>query len=132
MKHYIGLIHKEPGSEYGVHFPDLPGVITAGKDLDEARAMAEEALAFHVEGMKEDGETIPEPSSLETIMADPENREAVVILVPLKSAAPKAVRVNITLNEDILQAIDAFARQHGLTRSGFLARAAMREIEEAA
>ena len=107
-------------------------MITAGKDLDEARAMAEEALAFHVEGMKEDGETIPEPSSLETIMADPENREAVVILVPLKSAAPKAVRVNITLNEDILQAIDAFARQHGLTRSGFLARAAMREIEEAA
>jgi len=43
MRHYIALIHKDADSDYGVSFPDLPGVITAGSDLDEARAMAAEA-----------------------------------------------------------------------------------------
>jgi predicted RNase H-like HicB family nuclease len=41
-----------------------------GQTLDEARAMAEEALAFHVEGIVQDSEAIPKPSSLESIMAD--------------------------------------------------------------
>jgi predicted RNase H-like HicB family nuclease len=42
--------------------------------------MAEEALAFHVEGMVADGEAIQESSSLEVVMADPDNRDGVVIL----------------------------------------------------
>ena len=70
MTGYIGLIYQDPGSDYGVSFPDFPGVITAGKDLDDARAMAEEALALHIDGMIEDGEAMPDPSSLEQVMAD--------------------------------------------------------------
>jgi predicted RNase H-like HicB family nuclease len=66
MSEYIALIHKEPGSDYGVSFPDFPGCISAGKTLDEARAAAVEALALHIEGMIEDGETIPAASTLET------------------------------------------------------------------
>ena len=58
MRNYIGLIHKDAG-DYGVSFPDFPGLITAGTDLDDARAMAEEALALHIEGLAEDGEAIP-------------------------------------------------------------------------
>ena len=53
---YIGLIHKDTGSEYGVSFPDFPGCVTAGVSLEEARVMAQEALTLHVEGMLEDGE----------------------------------------------------------------------------
>jgi predicted RNase H-like HicB family nuclease len=64
-----------------VSFPDFPGVATAGKNLDDAQAMAEEALALHIEGLVGDGETIPEASSLEAIMADPENRDGVAIFV---------------------------------------------------
>ena len=64
MRHYIGLIHKDADSDYGVSFPDLPGCITAGATLDEARAMAEEALKIHLEGMVEDGDPVPEPSTL--------------------------------------------------------------------
>jgi len=128
MQNFIGLIHKDPDSDYGVSFPDFPGVATAGMDLDDARRMAEEALAFHVEGMIEDGEAIPEPSSLEAIMSDPENGDAVAVLIPLRTPAKKAVRVNITLAEDLLRAIDAHAEAHGLTRSGFLARAAERQM----
>ncbi|CDZ49235.1 MULTISPECIES: type II toxin-antitoxin system HicB family antitoxin [Neorhizobium] len=129
MSNYIGLIHKDAESDYGVSFPDFPGVVTAGATLDEARHMAEEALALHVEGMVEDGETIPEPSSLESVMADPDNRDGVAILVTLKSQTAKAVRINITLPEDVLERIDRFAADHGLSRSGFLARAASHEIE---
>jgi predicted RNase H-like HicB family nuclease len=130
MLQYIGLIHKDPGSDYGVSFPDFPGLVTAGKDLDDARAMAEEALALHVEGLVEDGEAIPEASRLEDIMAHPENRDGVAILVAVKTDAHKTVRVNITLPADVLAQIDKFAESHGYTRSGFLAQAAKRIIEE--
>ena len=124
MRQYVGLIHKEEKSDYSVSFPDFPGCVTAGATLDEARAMAEEALAFHVEGIVQDGEAIPEPSSLESIMADMESRSAVAILVPLRSPAPKTVRVNITLPDDVLSAIDRYAESHGYSRSGFIAKAA--------
>jgi predicted RNase H-like HicB family nuclease len=86
MRHYIGLIHKDASTDYGVSFPDFPGVVTAGKDLDDARAMAEEALALHVDGLIADGEASPEPSSLEEVMADPENRDGVAILVGLSGS----------------------------------------------
>ncbi len=129
MNNYIGLIHKQAESDYGVSFPDFPGVVTAGETLDEARIMAEEALAFHVEGMIEDGDAIPEPSSLETVMAEADNRDGVAILVALRTHSPKSVRINITLPEDVLRTIDSFAEANGLSRSGFLARAARREID---
>ena len=131
MRQYIGLIHKDPDSDYGVSFPDFPGVATAGRTLDEARAMAEEALAFHIEGMLADGEVVPEPSSLEEVMANPENRDGVAILVGSKTDTRKIVRVNVTFSEDVLEQIDRYAEAHGFTRSGFLARAAKREMEAA-
>jgi len=124
MRQYIALIHKVADSDYGVSFPDFPGCVTAGTTLDEARAMADKALALHIEGLAEDGEAIPEPSSLETVMANQENRQGVAILVPVPAAAPKSVRVNVTLPEDVLSQIDRYAGSHGLTRSGFLAQAA--------
>ena len=128
MRNYIGLIHKDPGSDYGVSFPDFPGVISAGTDLDDARQMASEALAFHLEGLVEDGADIPEPSSLENIMADADNRKGVAILVGVRMETKKAVRVNVTLPEDVLRQIDRFAESKGLTRSGFIALAALHEI----
>jgi len=131
MRSYIALIHKDPHSEFGLSFPDFPGCISAGATLDEARTNAEEALAFHVEGMAEDGDAIPEPSSLEQIMADPENRDAVAVLIPLREQAARTVRVNITLPEATLAEIDRYAEAHGFTRSGFLAQAAKRAIEQA-
>jgi predicted RNase H-like HicB family nuclease/uncharacterized protein (DUF1778 family) len=131
MRQYIALIHKDAGSDYGVSFPDLPGCVTAGVDLDDARAMAEEALALHLAGMAEDEEPIPEPSSLEAVMADRENRDAVAILVKAPPATAKAVRVNMTIPEDELEQIDKFAAEQGYTRSGFLLQAAKKAIGEA-
>ena len=129
MQHYVALIRKDTDSDYGVSFPDFPGCVTAGETLDEARAMAAEALTFHIEGLIEDREAVPEPSSLEAVMTDPENRDGVAILVGVGSLSAKAVRINITVQEDVLREIDAFAEAHGLTRSGFLASAAKAAIQ---
>jgi predicted RNase H-like HicB family nuclease len=132
VQNYIGLIHKDTDSQFGVSFPDFPGVVTAGTDLDDARAMAEEALTFHIEGLIEDGEAIPEPSALEEIMSDPDNRSGVAILVSVKNGQPKAVRVNVTLPGDILEQIDRYAEAHGYTRSGLLTQAAKKLMTNAA
>jgi predicted RNase H-like HicB family nuclease len=128
MPQYIALIHKDPDSEYRVLFPDLPGCPTAGATLDEARDMAAEALAFHLEGMQEDEEPVPEPSSLETIMADQENRGGVAILVPPPERPVQIVRINVILPADMLAKIDRYAEEHGYTRFGFLAAAAKKAI----
>lgn len=128
MRPYIALIHKDADSDFGVSFPDLPGCVTAGGTLDEARDMAAEALALHLEGLSADGEAIPEPSTLDEVMADAENRSGVAVLVDPPKAIARAVRVNITLPADMLDEIDRFAEAEGLTRSGFLARAARKEL----
>jgi predicted RNase H-like HicB family nuclease len=132
MRQYIALIHKDAGSDYGVSFPDLPGCVTAGVDLDDARRMAEEALALHLAGMAEDAEPIPEPSSLEAVMTERENRDAVAILVKAPPATAKAVRVNMTLPENELELVDKFAAEQGYTRSGFFLHAAKQAMDAAA
>jgi predicted RNase H-like HicB family nuclease len=132
MTQYIALIHKDATSDYGVSFPDFPGCISAGETLDEARDMAAEALSLHIEGMTEDGDPLPLPSSLEQVMADPANRDGVAILVEAPEETVRAVRVNVTLPENVLARIDAFAAQAGYSRSGFLAKAAMRELDREA
>ena len=126
---YIALIHKDPDSAYGVSFPDLPGCISAGDTVDEARANAVEALALHLEGLAEDRDAIPEPSSLEAIMSDRENREGVAILVDAPKPASVSVRINVTMPDDLLEKIDAKAAMRGLSRSGFFQVAARRELD---
>jgi hypothetical protein len=61
-------------------------------------------------------------------MADPDNRDGVAILVRAPDRHIKSVRINITLPADVLSEVDRYAEAHGLTRSGFLARAAKREM----
>jgi predicted RNase H-like HicB family nuclease len=131
MPNYIAVVHKESGSDYGVSFPDLPGCITAGKTIDEAKDWASEALLLHVEGLREDGELLPTPTNLEAIVADPENAEAVAFLVVSAPDAPgKAKRINITMPEETLRRVDAAAKRRGLSRSSFLTRAAQEVMEQ--
>ena len=92
MREYIRLIRKQPGTDYGVSFPDFDGVVTASVSFDDAPAMAAEALALHIDGLLADGEAIPEPSSLETVMSDPHNCDAVAILAVRTQAIKRAMR----------------------------------------
>ena len=126
MRHYIALIHKEPDSDFGVSFPDFPGCVTAGATLQEALAMAAEALAGHIETMVEAGDAVPEPSDADAVMEDPENRDGVVVLVSMPDDAAKIIRVNVTLPAGLLRRIDARTDN----RSRFLAKAAEKALAE--
>jgi predicted RNase H-like HicB family nuclease len=125
MTSYIALLRKDPRSDYGVDFPDFPGCITAGRTLEEARRMAAEALAFHVDGMREDGDPVPPPSPMDAIMTNPHNRNAIAFLVDLPAKSRRAVRINVSLPEDVVQSIDRVAAN----RSRFLADAARERLK---
>ena len=130
MPEYIALIHKDAGSDFGASFPDFPGAITAAATLEELRGQVEELLALHIEGMREDGEPLPVPASLDVITQLPDYLDAVAVLAVHAPRRPMAsVRINITLPAPILDRIDRHAAKHGLTRSGFLVRAAMQNLE---
>lgn len=129
----VALIDEERG-RFGVAFPDFPGCTTTAADLDTAVAKAAEVLAFHVEGLAEDG-AVPAPRTLEQLRKDrqfrADARNALVALVPYTPPA-RAVRLNITLDESLLQRVDRAAASVGETRSGFLAEAARRRLAETA
>lgn len=127
MAEYIAVIHKEPKSDFGASFPDLPGCISAAKTLEDLRPMIEEALGLHIEGMIEDGEALPEPSPLDAIVTLKDYADAVaVMVVKAPEALSATVRVNITLPEKTLAQIDRKAAAKGMSRSSFLAKAAER------
>lgn len=121
---YIAYLHKDSKSDFGVSFPDFPGCITAGKSLDEARRKAPEALAFHIAGMREDGEKIPKPSKLDDLTGDPNRQNAVAFLVTTDFPKSRTVRVNVTARENQIELIDRLARQAGMTRSAYMVQSA--------
>jgi predicted RNase H-like HicB family nuclease len=119
---YIALLRKEKDSDFGVDFPDFPGCITVGTTLEQAHKRAAQALRFHIKGMMEDGEPVPEPSSLDEVVADPANVSAVPFLVTVPDAKTK--RINITIPERDLESIDDYAKRRKMSRSAFLLEAA--------
>ena len=121
---YIAYLHKDRKSDYGVSFPDFPGCITAGKTLEEAHQMAAEALALHIQGMIEDGERIPAPSTLDALVHDPALKNAVAFLVETE-LPNRAVRVNIMAREKQIEKIDRLASEAGMTRSAYMVQAAL-------
>jgi len=123
---YIAYLHKDKGSDYGVSFPDFPGCITAGSTLEEARAMASEALAMHVAGMRADGDPLPQPSTLDDLRGDPTMKGAVAFLTELREPE-ETVRINITARKSQIAEIDRHARAMGLTRSSFIVQSALKE-----
>ncbi len=60
---YAVIIERGKNS-YGAYVPDLPGCIAVGDNLEEVKILIQEAIEFHLEGIIEDGEEIPQPSSL--------------------------------------------------------------------
>ena len=59
---YAIVIERSP-SGFGAYVPDLPGCVAAAETEEEVRDLIREAIGFHLEGMQEDNEPIPEPSA---------------------------------------------------------------------
>src|SRR5258708_34287037 len=83
-----------------------------------------EGLRGHVQLMVEDGLAVPAASELDAVARDPDVEEAARILVPVEVPSSRALRVNVTLPEDLLQRID----RKSANRSRFLAEAAERRL----
>ncbi|MGH6620563.1 MAG: type II toxin-antitoxin system HicB family antitoxin [Alphaproteobacteria bacterium] len=58
-----GIVIENAGSNFSAYVPDLPGCVATGATLEEAEQAIREAIEFHLEGLREDGSPIPEPSS---------------------------------------------------------------------
>lgn len=131
MTFYIAIIHKDPDSSFGVSFPDFPGCVTAGDTLEEAKNNAIEALSFHIEGMIEDGEVIPAPTTLDEINANPNFGDGAAILIEAATVDP-VVRVNISLKQTELDAIDRAAKKSGIhNRSTYIVLRALGKLVDA-
>jgi predicted RNase H-like HicB family nuclease len=57
------VIVEEGGTSFGAHVPDLPGCVAVAKTKEEVLELIQEAIEFHIEGLREDGQPIPAPSS---------------------------------------------------------------------
>jgi predicted RNase H-like HicB family nuclease len=127
--YFVAIIEggDEPG--YSVFFPDLPGCASAGDTIEEAARNAEEALGVHLRGMIEDGEEIPVATAPERITVDPVVKEVARFLVRGEIPA-RAVRLNISLDDSLILKIDRAAQARSMTRSGFIARATRKALEE--
>jgi len=123
---YIALLRKDPDSDFGVDFPDFPGCITAGSTLEETRRMAAEALEGHIECMIELDQRIPEPSSLEAVMADPENAEAIAFPVSVPDRLTGVGQLAVTLATADLEKLDVLAEKRGSSRASLLDEAVRR------
>ncbi len=125
---YPLYVWKDTESAYGASFPDLPGVNTAVDELHDLNKAAQEA----VETMYEGEGNIPAASAIEKWISDPDYAGGFWMLVniDLSKINTKPVRLNISLPESLLRDIDLFAKSRHLTRSGFLAQAAMKAMAE--
>lgn len=122
---YIAAISrdKETG-KLEVAFPGLDGCVTFGSSMAQAEERAREALEGWIEAMIDTKQSIPDPVDLETAIRR-SARGAVFMRMPAPSAKSRAVPVTISLNERVLERIDAAAEAVGLTRSTFIAHSAL-------
>ena len=110
MPIYVALLSKDSDSDYGVYFPDFPGCFTAGSSLDEVRAMVEEVLPFHIEGMIEDSRPLPTASSVQAVMADPDHGASFPFFVRVDDAGATA-KVDGSLSDAFARASSAASAQ---------------------
>ena len=74
---YVVIFEKGENS-YGASVPDLPGCIAVAKTMAEVKELIAEAIEFHIEGLREDGEVVPQPSSSLTVQSEPDVSAALI------------------------------------------------------
>ena len=124
--HYVAVIDKDPGSAYGVQFPEVPGCYSAADSFDDIVPNAIEALSLFFE----DSEPVP-PRGIEAVreqVAGSIAEGAVLMMIPYVRDRKRVVRVNLSLEKGFLDTLDEAARLRGMTRSAFVEKAATREI----
>ena len=137
MTSFTALIDGRTGA-YGLYFPDLPGCTAMGATLEEAVVNAAEAMRDWVGVTVERGGAIPEPRTIEALLADTEVHDDIVAgrallrSVPLVRHSGRPAKANLSIDSGILAAIDAEAKRRKLTRSAFIELMARHALPEMA
>lgn len=58
------IVIEKAENNYSAYVPDLPGCVATGETVEEVESQIREAIAFHLDGLREDGISLPEPSSV--------------------------------------------------------------------
>ncbi|MCS4503431.1 hypothetical protein KBTX_03293 [wastewater metagenome] len=119
-------VYVHPGDDstaHGVTIPDFPGCFSAADTWEELPKAIQEAIEVYCEG---EDMPLPAPTPLEKLASDERYHDGVWMLIDVDVSRlnTQPVRLNVSLPGGLVQRIDAYARAHHLTRSGFLARAA--------
>jgi len=67
----FAVIYEKIGTGYSAYVPDLPGCIAAGATFDHTAELIRGAIEMHLESMREDGDSIPEPTTIAGCIAVP-------------------------------------------------------------
>lgn len=132
-RYFVGVIEKDEDSAFGVWFPDAPGAYGAADEFEDVISAAGQALRHHVEALQTAGMPTPEPRAYDEVINSADVRSAIAagaaaIVVPLLADGGRTVRVNVSIERDLVEQIDSAAEARGLTRSAFLAQAARDKI----
>jgi len=65
---YLVVIERGPSS-YGAYVPDLPGCVAVGQSREEVETLIQEAIEFHIEGLRADGQPVPQPASTSQLVS---------------------------------------------------------------
>ena len=128
---YFMFVH-DGGDGKGLwcEFPDLPGCMTDGGNLDDLMKNAADALESWLAAVRESGDVLPEPSDAEALKAKADAaEEPVLFAVPVTGYLPSApARINITSTEAKIAEITAFAKRVKRTRSELMVNATLEYI----
>ncbi len=120
MRYPVAIEIGDKKHSYGVVVPDLVGCYSAGETIDKALENAEEAIALHIDGLLDDNEKVPMPSTIEKY----KKTKSLKILYGLSWRLTRQflMIINITLPRRILSRLDARASAAGESRSGYIAK----------
>lgn len=131
----IAIERGDEDHAYGVVVPDLPGCFSAGDTFEEALANVREAIEGWLEVAVEYGDPIPEATTVEAYVDNPEYQGWIwaVVDIDVTPYLGKSHKINVTLPDLLIKQIDEFVATHtgDKTRSGFLSRVAMQELARA-
>ncbi len=126
MIRYIGILEKEPGSLWGLWFPDLPGCTVAAEAAEGVLEQAPAVLRLWLEAEADVGLAPPPGRSLDILRGEREVAEA---LAAGHAAVVVSTDEDALLDEAALGAIDAAAARRGLSRQLFIRQVLLEQAE---
>ncbi|MCW7546879.1 type II toxin-antitoxin system HicB family antitoxin [Photorhabdus sp. APURE] len=119
-------------SSFGVRVPDIPGCFSGGDNFTDAIESTREAIEAHIELLVDDNEVVPEATSVENYLTNPEYMGAIWALVDvdITRLLGKSEKINVTLPSLLIRRIDQFVASHPEygSRSGFLSHIAAEKV----